>query len=159
MNRLSPSSALDAAARSLAIDGLLAGTQVRTLDGTLPVEYLSPGDRIITRTGTARLISMSSVMRKGAEVVLISASSPGYDRPEVDLFVGPDQRVMIRDWRAKVMFGTACAAIPARRMVDGEFVRFATLTEAWIFTLHFDAVEVIYAEGLELACERATIGA
>ena len=36
------------------INGLIAGTRLWTLDGEMPVQYLSPGDRIITRdTGMA----------------------------------------------------------------------------------------------------------
>ena len=31
--------------------GLAPGTIIFTLEGALPVEYLSPGDRIITRAG------------------------------------------------------------------------------------------------------------
>ncbi len=30
---------------------IAVGTIIYTLDGTLPVEYLAPGDRIITRAG------------------------------------------------------------------------------------------------------------
>ncbi|WP_095589892.1 hypothetical protein [Actibacterium ureilyticum] len=30
---------------------LAIGTMVMTLDGALPVEYLTPGDRIVTRAG------------------------------------------------------------------------------------------------------------
>ncbi len=31
--------------------GILSGTRVLTLDGELPVQFLCPGDRIITRSG------------------------------------------------------------------------------------------------------------
>jgi len=31
--------------------GLSAGTEVLTADGALPIEFLSPGDRVITRSG------------------------------------------------------------------------------------------------------------
>ncbi len=33
------------------VTGLAPGTIIYTLDGALPVEFLSPGDRIITRAG------------------------------------------------------------------------------------------------------------
>jgi len=159
MNLQPSNPACDVDARSLTIYGILAGTNISTLDGTLPVEYLSPGDRIVTRSGAARLVALSSQMLRMAEVVLISASTLGYDRPEVDLFLAPEQQVIIRDWRARVMFGVAAAAIPARRLVDGQFVQLRTLAEARFFTLRFDTEEVVYAEGLEIACARATVEA
>ena len=36
-------------------NGLPCGTEVMTADGALPVEYLEPGDRVITRGGMRRL--------------------------------------------------------------------------------------------------------
>ncbi|MBU2935504.1 MULTISPECIES: Hint domain-containing protein [Pacificibacter] len=36
-------------------DGILRGTHVLTADGTLPVEYLEAGDRIVTRAGMRTL--------------------------------------------------------------------------------------------------------
>ena len=159
MNQSPPSFAATAQALTGTTEGVLMGTRIATLDGLLPVEFLAPGDRIITRSGSVRLVSLSSLLRKDVEVVIISASAIGHDRPEVDLFVAPEQRLMIRDWRAKVLFGTATAAIPARQLVDGDFVRLATLPQARLFTLRFDAQHVIYAEGLELACPSTTVAA
>jgi hypothetical protein len=132
--------------------GILAGTHVRSLDGVLPVEFLGPGDGIVTRRGTARLVSISSRLHKMATVVRILASTLGHDRPERDLVIGPGQCVLIRDWRARVLYGTAVAAIPAARLADGEFVCHELLPMARLYTLHFAGPQVIYAEGLEVAC-------
>ncbi len=132
--------------------GILAGTMVRTLDGVLPVEYLTPGDRIVTRNGARRLTSLSVQARKMVDLVRIRASTLGHDRPEQDLLVSPGQAILIRDWRAKAIFGTPAAAIPAARLADGEFVCLETHRQVRLFTLRFDEDEVIYAEGLELAC-------
>ncbi len=132
--------------------GMMTGTMVRTLDGVLPVEYLTPGDRIVTRNGARRLTSVSVQPRKMIDLVRIRASTLGHDRPEQDLLVAPGQPVLIRDWRARAIFGTAVAAIPAARLADGEFVCLETHRQVRLFTLRFDQDEVIYAEGLELAC-------
>ena len=132
--------------------GMLAGTSIRTLDGVLPVDYLAPGDRIVTRSGARRLVSVSVQTRKMIDLVRIRASTLGHDRPEQDLFVAPGQPILIRDWRAKAIFGTPVAAIPAARLADGEFVCLETHHQVRLFTLRFDEDEVIYAEGLELAC-------
>ena len=132
--------------------GMLVGTMVRTLEGVLPVEYLVPGDRFVTRSGMRRLASVSVVARKMVDLVRIRASTLGHDRPEQDLLVSPGQPLLIRDWRARAIFGTPVAAIPAARLADGEFVCLETHRQVRLFTLRFDEDEVIYAEGLELAC-------
>ncbi|MBL9072399.1 MAG: Hint domain-containing protein [Tabrizicola sp.] len=125
---------------------------VRTLEGVLPVEYLTPGDRIVTRAGARRLTSVSVVVRKMVRLVRIRASSMGHDRPDQDLLLSPDQPVIIRDWRAQALYGAPVAAIPAARLADGEFICVETHRSARLFTLRFDDEEVIYAEGMELAC-------
>ncbi|WP_294978176.1 Hint domain-containing protein [Tabrizicola sp.] len=132
--------------------GMLAGSMVRTLEGVLPVEYLTPGDRIVTRAGARRLTSVSVVVRKMVRLVRIRASSMGHDRPDQDLLLSPDQPVIIRDWRAQALYGAPVAAIPAARLADGEFICVETHRSARLFTLRFDDEEVIYAEGMELAC-------
>lgn len=132
--------------------GMTAGTMVRTLEGVLPVEHLTPGDRIVTRSGARRLTSVSVQARKMVDLVRIRASTLGHDRPEQDLLVSPGQAILIRDWRARAIFGTSVAAIPASRLADGEFVCVETHRQVRLFTLRFDEDEVIYAEGLELAC-------
>lgn len=132
--------------------GMLAGTAVRTLDGVLPVEFLTPGDRIVTRAGARRLVAVSVATRRHVDLVRIRASTMGHDRPDQDLFLSPGQPVMIRDWRAQVLYGAPFAAIPASRLADGEFIVSETHQMVTLFTLRFDEDEVIYAEGLELAC-------
>jgi hypothetical protein len=135
-----------------AVPGMLAGTMVRTLDGALPVEYLTPGDRIVTRAGMRRLTSISVQSRKMIDLVRIRASTIGHDRPDQDLYLSPGQPVVIRDWRAQALYGVPAAAIPASRLADGEYICLETHRQVRLFTLRFDDEEVIYAEGLELAC-------
>ncbi|MFM7334881.1 MAG: Hint domain-containing protein [Tabrizicola sp.] len=131
---------------------MLAGTMVRTLDGLIPVDFLTPGDRIVTRAGARRLTSVSVVLRKQVDLVRVKASTMGHDRPDQDLLLSPGQSVLIRDWRARALYGVAVAAIPVARLADGEFICHETVSNARLFTLRFDEDEVIYAEGLELAC-------
>ena len=56
--------------------GMLAGTLVRTLEGILPVDYLTPGDRIVTRAGARRLTSMSVVVAQDDRPRPYSAPRP-----------------------------------------------------------------------------------
>jgi hypothetical protein len=132
--------------------GIMAGTRIRTLDGLIPVEYLEPGDRIVTRDGARRLVAVSVRKRRMAAVVRIRAITLGHDRPEHDLLLAPGQPVMLRDWRARALYGVDAAAIPASRLADGEFIVTEVLPRVCLFTLHFASDEVIYADGLELGC-------
>lgn len=134
------------------VQALLAGTPVLTMDGELPVEFLQPGDRVLTRSGMRRLAQVAVTVVQNARVVCVSHGTLGVDRPAEDVTVSAAQQILVRDWRAKAMFGTISAMIPAAKLVDGEYIRALTLTEARFFTLAFEEDAVIYAGGLELAC-------
>ena len=139
--------------------GMAAGTRVRTLDGVLPVEFLEPGDRIVTRAGARRLLAVSVRRCRAAEVVRLSASTLAHNRPEADLLLGPGQPVIVRDWRARMLYGAAVAAVPAVRLADGESVKRETRRQVLLYALRFAEDEVIWAEGIELACAAAPVAA
>jgi hypothetical protein len=132
--------------------GLLAGTRVCTQYGLLPVQLLAPGDRIVTRSGARRLVSMSVQLRRNADLIRVRASTLGPDRPEADLLVAPGQCLLISDWRARVLYKQDQAAIPALRLVDDEFILCERHPMARMVTLRFAEDEVILAEGLQVAC-------
>ncbi len=136
--------------------GIAAGTGIRTLDGILPIEFLEPGDRIVTRAGARRLLAVSAQEHRGQSLIRIRASTLGHDRPERDLLIAEGQHVFVRDWRAMALYGCQTAAIPAARLTDNEFILREGPRSAHapthLYTLHFDEDQVIWAEGLELAC-------
>jgi Hint domain len=136
--------------------GMLPGTLVRSLDGVLPVEFLCPGDRIVCRQGARRLVSIRVSHHDRLDLIRFSASSLGHGCPERDLWLGPDQPVLIRDWRALVLYNQPMAAIPAARLVDGAVIRRETLRDIHLLALQFDDDAVIYAEGIELSCPAMT---
>lgn len=149
----------DPRADTLPKAGIIAGTPVMTLDGALPVQFLSPGDRIVTRSGVQVLTGVSVTVLEEAEMIRVSASALGHDRPEADLFLAPEQQILLRDWRAKALYGKSAALVPAARLVDGAYIRKEMVAEIRLFTLHFAADAVIYAGGLELACDASTVTA
>ncbi|WP_136442305.1 Hint domain-containing protein [Pacificoceanicola onchidii] len=132
-------------------NALVAGTVVLTLDGALPVEFISAGDRVITRdSGTAivRDVRRSTRTLRG---ISIKAGSLGNARPDRDVILSATQEVLIRDWRADALFGGAPALVAAERLVDGEFVRETEEYEAEMVELVFDTPHILYADGLEVA--------
>lgn len=134
-------------------------TPVMTLDGSLPVEFLSPGDRVLTRAGVRKLVAVEMAVVQNARLVRISEGTLGKDRPADDLLVSPDQTILVRDWRAPAIVGREQALIAADRLVDGEYIRRETHAEARLFTLRFEEDAVIYAGGVELACPQVKVSA
>jgi len=130
-----------------------------TADGARAVDDLTVGERIVTRSGLRRLRGVRATHLARATLVDVAQDTLGIGRPREAILVAPEQPVLIRDWRARLIYGTAQALIPAGRLVDGTLIRLRSLRDADLFTLHFDDAEVIYAGGLELGCSPATVAA
>lgn len=128
------------------------GTPVLTLDGALPVDHLYPGDRLVTRHGARPLLALDRVtLAAGTPIVEIAKNALG-GRPERDLWLPAGQRIVIRDWRAKALYGQGQVCIASGQLVDGEFIRLSALAEdVTAYALRFGRPEVFYADGLELA--------
>ncbi len=134
-----------------ACNALAAGTVVLTLEGALPVEYLNPGDRVITRDSGMAVVTQIRRTRRVIPAVAIRAGSLGNTRPDRDAVFPARQEILIRDWRAGALFGASQALVPAARLVDGEFVRDLGPAEMDLVELVFDAPHIVYADGLEVA--------
>ena len=150
MNHPAASLTLMQTAEAGVATGILAGTTLLTLDGELPVEFLTPGDRVITRSGARVLAQVSAQTVSDFAAVEIRPGTLGHDRPGRPLVIGADQPVLVRDWRAQALYGTAQALVPAHRLADGHYIRRVTLAQAQVFTLTFTTGETVYAEGVEL---------
>ncbi|WP_323765491.1 Hint domain-containing protein [Marinovum sp.] len=137
------------------VSGLLAGTRLWTMEGDLPVQYLSPGDRIITRdSGMVRLGSVT-LREVSCVTVRIKAGSQGHTRPEDDLVLPATQPVLVRDWRAQALFGASQVMVPISRLVDGQFVTLGARETLRLIELRFDRPHILYADGIEIACATA----
>ena len=132
--------------------GIASGTVLATLDGYLPVDFLEPGDRVVTRAGMA-IVRAVRVHRYSGAAVRITASALGHDRPEQDLTLPAETQVLLRDWRAGALFGSDQATVPVSRLVDGEFIALTEVKSLRLFEILFDKPQVVYAEGVELCCD------
>ncbi|MFN0115959.1 MAG: Hint domain-containing protein [Paracoccaceae bacterium] len=135
--------------------GIAAGTRVMTLDGEIPVEFLSPGDRIVTRDGMRRLVSVSAGVYSG-RAMRLAEGALGHDRPQTGITLPAGTSVHLRNWRAKAMSGQPVADAPVSRLFDGQYVTEVTVRALRVYRLEFETPQVIYAEGLELACDAVT---
>ncbi len=132
--------------------GFVAGTVLYTRDGEMPVEFLSPGDSLITRdAGIVRLIRIHH-RRTLTRAISFAAGSLGHTRPDQDLILPGAQLVLVRDWRAQAMFGKDQALVRADTLVDDAFICDLGVQRMHLLQLQFDAPHVIYAGGLELSC-------
>ncbi len=129
--------------------GIAPGTAVMTLDGLLPVEHLLPGDRVITRCGIAILQDIR-VHEDPGPCLAVSNTGPG--RPRDSVAFGAGQTILLRDWRARAMFGRASAVVALSRLADGEAVAPAATAPARLIEPVFATPQVIYAGGLEVLC-------
>ena len=134
------------------INGLIAGTRLWTLDGEMPVQYLSPGDRIITRDTGMALLRQVVLREVRCATVRIRAGSLGHTRPDTDLVLPASQPVLVRDWRAEALFGAKEVLVPAARLGDGQFITRGGHEKLRLIELHFDAPHILYADGIEIAC-------
>lgn len=139
--------------------GIAAGARILTLDGALPVEYLEQGDRVITRSGMRVLRAISLRVCDADTVMQVEAGALGFDRPEGTICVGADQDILVRDWRAKALFGRKEATVPVATLNDGRYVTAQKKIGLRLYALSFDTPEVIYAEGMELAMSPVTVAA
>lgn len=145
--------------QTLDATGLVIGTRVMTLQGALPVEFLSPGDRVVTRGGARVLRAVEVAVLRDAAVVEVAPGALGHDRPEGQLRLPAAQPVLVRDWRAQALYGAREAMVPVARLADGEFLRETRVEELRLFRLVFDTPEIVYADGVELVCLPETVAA
>jgi hypothetical protein len=137
--------------------GFVAGTILLTLDGEVPVEQLVPGMQMITRNSGFAELENVDIQEVTTRPVCIDSGVTGDNYPDRDLVLGPDQPVLVRDWRARAMFGAEQALVPVNALVDGEFIDFAPLQTLTLFNPVFDCRHILYVEGLELASGQCTV--
>lgn len=132
------------------------GSSLLTQSGELPIEFVTEGDKAITRDcGLATITAIEHVTTTGPAVHL-RGGILGHSRPEKGLILPADQLVLLRDWRAKTLFGCEEVMVPVRRLVDGEFITLRNNTELSLFKIELAVGNIIYADGLEMVLNDPT---
>ena len=136
---------------ALHLGGLVEGTEVLTARGLVKVEDIAAGMRLVTRErGLQRVAFATQRLLPHAEVVRITPEALGASSEGSPIFVAPSQRVLLKDWRAKAMFGRARALVSVRKLIDGELIKRLDMRNARLFSLHFEASLILYAGEIEL---------
>jgi len=103
------------------------GANIDTPHGEIPVEDLGPGDEVMTRDGGIALVQWVGKRKlTGFELALhphlrpirICKNALGPGRPERDLIVSPQHRILVDDWRASYYFGEDEVLVPARSLLN-----------------------------------------
>ncbi|WP_420862953.1 Hint domain-containing protein [Algirhabdus cladophorae] len=101
------------------IGGFALGSSLLTRNGKIPIQNVRAGDEVFTLDHGLQAV----------ERVLVTYSEASADRTpvkirkgalrnSVDLWVCPDQLMMINDWNAELLFGDSEVLVPARYLVD-----------------------------------------
>ncbi|MCE8008495.1 Hint domain-containing protein [Aestuariivita sp.] len=135
------------------------GTRISTPDGPCLIEELKEGDRIMTRdSGPQDILWIGKRRITGARMFVMPELRPirfrpgalGIDRPDQELLVSPEHRMLIRGAIAQSLFNTSEVLVPARELVNGStiFVDLA-VREVDYFHLLLPHHQVIWANGVE----------
>lgn len=103
------------------------GTRLATPDGPRLVEELVAGDRVVTKdSGTEEVLWIGQRHVSGARLyampdlrpVRIRSGALGLDRPEGDLVVSPDHRMLVEGPAALALWGEREVLVAARDLID-----------------------------------------
>ncbi|MFD2740385.1 Hint domain-containing protein [Sulfitobacter aestuarii] len=135
------------------------GTRIRTPNGVVLVEDLREGDLVQTKdNGPQPIRWIGSRRMSGARLFAMPRLRPvrlrgdlfGAGRPEGDLLVSPEHRLLIEGRAAQSLFNTPEVLVAARDLIDGAAVRVdLTLREVTYIHLLLDCHQVLWANNLQ----------
>ncbi len=134
-----------------------AGTAIATSRGHRRVESLRPGDLVLTRdngyqpvvwTGIKRLNRTWLARCPHLQPVRIAAGSFGPGRPEQDLWVSPQHRILLRSAACDMNFGEREALAAAAFLTPRQGVRQLAVPQATYVHLMFEQHQVVLSNGL-----------
>lgn len=135
------------------------GTRIATPDGPRPVEELREGDRVQTKdSGVQDVLWVGSRRMTGARLFAMPRLRPirfrpgalGLERPDQELLVSPDHRMLIRGHAARALFNTDEVLVAARDLVNGQTIAVdMALREVTYVHLLLSSHQVLWANGVE----------
>ncbi|GAA6181416.1 hypothetical protein NBRC116594_28540 [Shimia sp. NS0008-38b] len=135
------------------------GTRIATPEGPKLIEELREGDRVQTRDNGAQEVQwIGSRRMTGARLfampklrpIRIKPGALGIDRPDQELLVSPEHRMLVRGHAARALFNAKEVLVAARDMVNGDTICVdSALREVTYVHLLLPSHEVIWANGVE----------
>ena len=135
------------------------GTRISTPDGVKLIEEMREGDKVMTRdSGPQEIMWLGRKRMTGARMFVMPELRPirfrpgalGIDRPDQELLVSPEHRMLIRGRIAQSLFNTPEVLVPARELVNGHNI-FVDLKVREVEYIHMllPRHQVIWANGVE----------
>ncbi|MEM6727335.1 MAG: Hint domain-containing protein [Pseudomonadota bacterium] len=135
------------------------GVQIGVAEGTRDVASLAPGDMVQTKdNGLQRVLWVGSRRISGARLhvmpsllpVRVLAGALGGKRPDAELLVSPEHRMLVQGARARDLFNAEEVLVSARDLVDGRGVWIDRMVQEVTYVhVLFERHEIVFANGLE----------
>lgn len=135
------------------------GTLIETDRGAVAIENLSAGDLVLTLDNGLQPIRWIGSSKMSAQVleeaprlrpIRIGAGALGENKPETDLLVSPQHRVLVRSTIAQRMFGAPEVLVAAKQLCQVEGIDIAEdVVEVTYLHMLFDRHEVVFSNGAE----------
>ena len=134
-------------------------TQLTTPDGLRRIRNLVPGDMILTRdngpqavlwTGHRRMSGARLYAMPHLRPIRFRAGAMGVGRPDEDLLVSPQHRMLVKGAAAQALFNTAEVLVAAEHLVnDGSITVDHALREVTYVHVLLARHNIVWANGLE----------
>lgn len=113
----------------------VSGTMIAAEYGCVQVEELKPGDRVVTRdNGLQEIVWVGGRTVPGTRnlaPIRFCADAIGNSRP---LLVSPQHRVLLRGWKAELLFDSPEVLVAAKHLVNTETIHRAAEPEVRVWT-------------------------
>ncbi|MES2665843.1 MAG: Hint domain-containing protein [Pseudomonadota bacterium] len=135
------------------------GTRIMTPDGAVKIEDLHPGDLIQTKDNGAQEIIWTGHRRMtGARLyamphlrpVRFRAGAMGFGRPDDDLLVSPQHRMLVRGAAARALFNTDEVLVAAEDLINDSsvMVDYAAREVTYVHVM-LERHNILWANGME----------
>ena len=135
------------------------GTIVDTLDGRIPIEHLQEGDLLLTKDngpqevqwiGRRRMTGARLFAMPHLRPIRIRSEALGVLRPDRELLVSPEHRMLVKGPLARALFNTPEVLVSAQELVNGKdvFIDHALKEVTYIHVL-LPQHEVVWANNVE----------
>ena len=140
-----------AVSRRVDVACFVQGTLIATPKGEKPIEYLKPGDLVLTRDngvqdirwiGSRHLGWQTLTANAHLKPVVIRWGALGWGAPAHDLFVSPNHRILVRDENGDEVLAAA------KQLVGNDGIEEVDAMGVTYFHLMFERHEVILSDGM-----------
>jgi len=129
--------------------GLVRGALIACEDGEVAVETIKAGDIVNTLSDGPQVVRwVGSGPASSIPPVCFKIGSIAKNTPSQMLFVAQTHRMVLSNWQAELLFGSAEVLVPAKALINGTNIYIAeNQTSVTYFHILFDKHEIISANG------------